>query len=163
MCSSDLLLIFSISVSFFSTQLLLLLCLAPLSSLPHYFISALFSLTLSYLSYAYQVDIIYRFPHRLFVFHKEFGVNSHDSLASVFSFLCPTHFKIIIICTNFHVTVGFFFSLGYFPLHHKQYKTIKTFTFSVTVYKLHSSLGLLVLFSLLLSCNCPAYLCLLQL
>ena len=28
----------------------------------------------------------------LFVFHKEFGVNSHDSLASVFLFLFPTHF-----------------------------------------------------------------------
>ena len=26
----------------------------------------------------------------LFVFHKEFGVNSHESLASVFSFLYPT-------------------------------------------------------------------------
>ena len=29
------------------------------------------------------------------------------------------------ICTNFNITMGFFFSFGYLPLHHKQYKTIK--------------------------------------
>ena len=68
---------------------------------------------------------------------QEFGVNNHDSLASVFSFLYPTHFYIITICTNFHATVGFFFSLGYLPLHHKQYKTKIIYIFSCT-FQYHS-------------------------
>ena len=67
-----------------------------------------------------QLILFIEFLTWLFVFHKEFWVNNHDSLASVFSFLYPTQFKIIMICTNFHATVGFFFSLGYFPMHHKQ-------------------------------------------
>ena len=106
---TECLLIYSRYQLYFVSSLLLLI----FSALFFYILHSLYFLSLS-------IELI-KFLTWLFVFHKEFGVNSHDSLASVFSFLLSA----ITIGAYFNITVGYFLSSGDFPMHHKQYKPIK--------------------------------------